>query len=81
MALGSTSPRPCVVAKSGDADAAPAGAVDIALYGASQTGAQVALTGYTIGTVPKAAVAAADSANAAIAKLEKRIADLEAAAA
>ncbi|AUX81763.1 hypothetical protein SEA_CIAO_16 [Mycobacterium phage Ciao] len=38
------------------------------------------LTGYTIGTVPEAAVAATDTMAQAIAKLEKRIADLEAAA-
>lgn len=44
----------------------------------THTGAQINLTGYTIGTVANAAVAAADSINAAIAKLEKRIADLEA---
>ncbi|WP_166905920.1 hypothetical protein [Mycobacterium sp. DL440] len=43
------------------------------------TGADAALTGYTIGTVAEAAVAPADTVNAAIAKLEKRIADLEAA--
>lgn len=44
----------------------------------THTGSQIALTGYTIGTVAGAPVAAADSINAAIAKLEKRIADLEA---
>ncbi|AFU20729.1 head-tail connector protein [Mycobacterium phage Marcell] len=43
-------------------------------------GADVALTGYEIGTEPEAAVAAADTVNEAIAKLEKRIADLEASA-
>ena len=42
------------------------------------TGAQVLATGYTIGTVALAAVAPTDTLNAAIAKLEKRIADLEA---
>ncbi|AAR89655.1 head-tail connector protein [Mycobacterium phage U2] len=41
-------------------------------------GADVALTGYEIGTEAEAAVAAADTVNEAIAKLEKRIADLEA---
>lgn len=41
----------------------------------SHTGAQIALTGYTIGT--EAAVAAADTVNAAIGKLEARIVALE----
>lgn len=44
------------------------------------TGADAALTGYAIGTVAEAAVAPTDTVNAAMAKLEKRIADLEAAA-
>src|SRR5690606_27872174 len=42
-------------------------------------GADVVATGYAIGTVALAAVEATDTLNAAIAKLEKRIADLEAA--
>lgn len=41
-------------------------------------GSQIDLTGYAIGTEALAAVDPADSVNDAIAKLEKRIADLEA---
>lgn len=44
----------------------------------THVGTAVTLTGYAIGTVALAPVAAADTVNAAIAKLEKRIADLEA---
>lgn len=46
---------------------------------AAKVASNVLLTGYTIGVVALAAVSASDSVMAAIAKLEKRIADLEAA--
>lgn len=44
-----------------------------------QTGADVDLTGYTIGVVSLAALSATDTVNQALGKLEKRVADLEAA--
>lgn len=43
------------------------------------SGGDVPLTGYAIGTTALAPVAASDTVIAAIAKLEKRIADLESA--
>lgn len=46
----------------------------------THVGTAVTLTGYAIGAAAGAAVAPADTVNAAIGKLEKRIADLEAAA-
>jgi hypothetical protein len=44
-----------------------------------RVGSNIVLTGYSIGVVALAALAAGDTVNAAFAKLEKRIADLEAA--
>ena len=44
-----------------------------------QTGANVTITGYTIGAVALAALSATDTVNQALGKLEKRVADLEAA--
>ncbi len=41
MAISQTSPRPYVVAASGDAQDAPAGAVPINLYGAGDGGAVI----------------------------------------
>ena len=58
---------------------------EIASLGSSTSeeteGSDVILTGYAIGTTPLADVSDSDSVNEAIAKLEKRIVDLETAAA
>lgn len=78
MSLGPTSPRPYIVASSGAASAAPVGSEPIRLFGLS--GGATVLTGYVIGAVAKAPVAATDTVTQAIAKLEKRILDLENAA-
>lgn len=66
--------KPTIIAAGTD-QAAARTAIGAAAASHNHTGTQVTLTGYTAGTA--GAVAAADTVNAAIAKLEARIAALE----
>lgn len=83
-----------IVAKLADLDAGGGSAPDLSGYvettrkvnghplsaDVSVTGSDTLLVGYEIGTTALAPIAGTDTVNDAIAKLEKRIADLESAA-